>query len=104
MTRIAIIDPNKCKPDKCSKECIKICPPQKTGKQVIEIEDLALHLLSQTKNSDLVKTELNNLTDKKKIAKIVESMCIGCNQCVKVCPFQAIRIINIPEEIFTKWV
>ncbi len=24
MTRIAIIDPNKCKPEKCSKECIGI--------------------------------------------------------------------------------
>lgn len=40
MPRLAIIDENKCKPNKCSKECIKTCPPQKSGKQVIEIEDL----------------------------------------------------------------
>lgn len=29
MTRITIIVPNKYKLDKCSKECIKKCPPQK---------------------------------------------------------------------------
>jgi len=87
MTRIAIIDQNKCKPEKCSKECIKSCPPQKSGKQVIEIED--------------IYTDMNwiqNLSNKKKIAKIAENLCIGCNQCVKVCPFEAIKIINIPEE------
>lgn len=103
MPRIAIIDPNKCKPDKCAKECIKICPPQKTGKQVIDIEDIGIpNIKSKTNKSDMVRskndTDINKLTDKKKIAKIVESLCIGCNQCVKACPFNAIRIINLPEE------
>lgn len=107
MPRIAIIDPNKCKPEKCAKECIKICPPQKTGKQVIDIEDIGqnaqINKLNKSDNSnksDMVKTNLSisKLTDKKKIAKIAESLCIGCNQCVKACPFNAIRIINLPEE------
>lgn len=62
MTRIAIVDPNKCKPDKCSKECIKKCPPQKTGKQVIEIEDVGAELYTKSKNIDAYK----NLTNKKK--------------------------------------
>ena len=95
MPRIAIIDQNKCKPDKCAKECIKICPPQKSGKQVIDIEDITL-----PNKLDIVKdnTLHSKLTDKKKIAKIVESLCIGCNQCVKTCPFNAISIINLPEE------
>jgi ATP-binding cassette subfamily E protein 1 len=90
MKRIAIIDQNKCKPDKCSKECIRSCPPQKSGKQVIEIIDI--------EDISKPKKELLGITDKKKVAKIFESMCIGCNQCVKRCPFNAIKIINLPQE------
>jgi ATP-binding cassette subfamily E protein 1 len=90
MVRIAIIDQNKCKPDKCSKKCIKSCPPQKSGKRVIEITDIEDTL----KPNSIITT----LTDKKKIAKIVENMCIGCGQCVNRCPFNAIKIINLPEE------
>jgi hypothetical protein len=40
MKRIAIVDENKCKPEKCKKECISVCPPQKGGKSVIEMEDI----------------------------------------------------------------
>ena len=101
MPRIAIIDHDKCKPEKCAKECIKKCPPQKSGKQVIEIEDIVKpNNLKSVNKSDMVKTDIDvlKLTDKKKIAKIAESLCIGCNQCVKACPFEAIRIINLPEE------
>jgi len=103
MPRIAIINKDKCKPEKCNKECIKSCPPQKSGKIVIEIEDLAKNLQTITNKSDMVKTDkstysINQFTDKNKIAKIAESLCIGCNQCARVCPFDAIKIINLPEE------
>lgn len=85
MSRIAIVDKEKCKPTKCAKECIKRCPPQRSGKKVIDIEDI-------------VSESSTSITDKNKIAKIVESMCIGCGQCVIACPFNAVKIIRIPEE------
>lgn len=74
MSRIATIDIEKCRPDKCNKECMKKCPPQRMGKSVIDIEDLGK-------------------------AKIYEPNCIGCGQCVTACPFNAIKIINLPKQI-----
>lgn len=85
MKRIAIVDENKCKPEKCKRECIGSCPPQKSGKSVIEIEDIGKNNLT--------------ITNKKQIAKIIETNCIGCNLCVKKCPFQAIKIVNLPDEL-----
>jgi len=70
--RIAIIDKDKCKPKKCQHECKKKCPVNIMGKKCIEIED---------------------------IAKIHEDMCISCGICVKVCPFNAIKMVKIPSQI-----
>jgi ATP-binding cassette subfamily E protein 1 len=88
--RIAIIDPDRCKPTLCRKECINVCPPQSNGKQVIQwvdIEDIGTN-----------KLNLLKIVNKKKIARIIESLCIGCNACVKKCPFDAIKIVNLPVE------
>lgn len=73
-TRLAIVDPDRCKPQKCGQECRKSCPPQRTGQRVIEIETL-------------------------KTAGISEQLCIGCGICVKTCPFQAIKIIRLPKNL-----
>ncbi len=82
MSRIAIVDNNKCKPNKCKKECIAFCPPQKSGKEVIKIV-----------------TDIEDLGNVKKMkAEISEILCIGCNICVKKCPFDAVKIINLPIE------
>lgn len=72
--RLAIVDNERCRPDKCSRECVKTCPSNQSGRQCIEVE---------------------------KKATISEDLCIGCNLCVKACPFDAISIINLPGELTT---
>ncbi|PIL23244.1 ATP-binding cassette transporter [Ganoderma sinense ZZ0214-1] len=75
ITRIAIVDSNRCKPKRCAQECKKSCPVVKMGKLCIEVKS----------------------TDK--IAFISEFLCIGCGICVKKCPFEAIAIINLPTNL-----
>lgn len=73
--RIAIVNPEKCKPKRCKQECKKGCPVNKTEKICIEV------------------------TPQSKIVDISEILCVGCGLCVKKCPFQAIKIINIPKNM-----
>lgn len=82
MTRIAIVDPDKCQPNKCQQECRKSCPVNRTGKECITVVDRPVTEESKVKT----------------IARISEAMCIGCNLC-KSCPFNAIKIINIPKAL-----
>ena len=74
-TRIAIVDPDKCKPSKCNLECKRSCPVNASGKKCIDVER------------------------KSKIASISELLCTGCNICTKKCPFNAIKIINLPSSL-----
>nr|XP_023022173.1 ATP-binding cassette sub-family E member 1 isoform X1 [Leptinotarsa decemlineata] len=75
LTRIAIVNADKCKPKRCRQECKKSCPVVRMGKLCIEVSP----------NS--------------KIASISEELCIGCGICVKKCPFEAINIINLPSNL-----
>jgi len=75
LTRIAIVNNDKCKPKRCRQECKKSCPVVRTGKLCIEV------------------------TPSSKIATISEELCIGCGICVRKCPFEAIHIINLPSNL-----
>lgn len=75
LTRIAIVNKDRCKPKKCRQECKKSCPVVRMGKLCIEVNP------------------------KSKISFISEQLCIGCGICVKKCPFEAINIINLPKDL-----
>jgi translation initiation factor RLI1 len=60
MTRIAIVNNDKCKPKKCRQECKRNCPVVSQGKLCIEV------------------------TSASKVAYISEELCTGCNICTKV--------------------
>jgi ATP-binding cassette, sub-family E, member 1 len=76
LTRIAIVDGERCKPKRCSLECKRSCPVVRMGKiGCVEV------------------------TSKDKVAVISEVLCVGCGICVKKCPFDAIQIINLPKEL-----
>lgn len=75
LTRIAIVNNDKCKPKKCRQECKRTCPVNRMGKLCIEA------------------------TPERPIAFISETLCIGCGMCVKKCPFGAITIINLPTNL-----
>jgi ATP-binding cassette subfamily E protein 1 len=71
--KVAVINRDVCRFDKCNHECQRFCPPQISGKKVVEF------------GSDGYPT-------------IDEVLCIGCGICEKKCPFEAIRIVNLPSE------
>jgi len=73
--RVAVLDKESCQPKKCGLECIKYCPVNKSGAECIT---------------------LNQETKK---AQIDEELCNGCGICVKVCPFDAITIVNLAGEL-----
>lgn len=60
LTRIAIVNSDKCKPKRCKQECKKSCPVVRMGKLCVEV------------------------APNDKIAIISEELCIGCGICVKV--------------------
>ena len=75
--RVAVLDKDLCQPKKCGLECIKYCPVNKSGAECIV---------------------LNEESHK---AQIDEDICNGCGICVKVCPFDAITIVNLASELAT---
>jgi len=71
--RIAVIDLDKCKPTRCDRACYRFCPQVRSGVEAIRFEN----------NKPVIS----------------EILCTGCGICVKKCPFKAISIVNVPEEL-----
>lgn len=72
--RIAIVHKDRCHSKKCGTECIIYCPRVRTGDETVIIGE-----------------------DSK--AVISEELCVGCGICIKKCPFDAIDIVSLPEEL-----
>jgi ATP-binding cassette subfamily E protein 1 len=72
--RIAIVHKDRCHAKKCGTECIIFCPRVRTGDETVIIGE-----------------------DGK--AFISEELCVGCGICIKKCPFEAIDIVSLPEEL-----
>ncbi|MGB9713746.1 MAG: ribosome biogenesis/translation initiation ATPase RLI [Candidatus Bathyarchaeales archaeon] len=73
MIRVAVLDADKCRPKRCNRVCHRFCPMVRSRVEAIRFEN-----------------------DK---PVIVESLCTGCGICVKKCPFKAISIVNLPDEL-----
>ncbi len=73
--KVAVVFEDKCHPDRCNLECMAYCPPMRTGTEVIWIAEDSGR------------------------AAISEETCIACGICVNKCPFDAIRIIGLPDEL-----
>lgn len=73
--RIAVIDREKCKVEKCNTECIRFCPMVRTRREAIRLDPEGIY--------------------------IAENICSGCGICIKKCPFEALSIVNLPDELET---
>ncbi|MFA4823758.1 MAG: ribosome biogenesis/translation initiation ATPase RLI [Methanoregula sp.] len=72
--RIAIVHKDRCHAKKCGTECIIYCPRVRTGDETVIIGEEGKAVIS-------------------------EELCVGCGICIKKCPFGAIDIVSLPEEL-----
>jgi ATP-binding cassette subfamily E protein 1 len=73
--KVAVLMKDRCHPDKSQEVCIKFCPRVRAG----------------------VVDTIKRGEDGKPV--ISEELCIACGICVNKCPFNAIKIIGLPEEL-----
>lgn len=75
MLRVATLDKEHCKPKDCGIPCYRFCPEVLNRRYAIKFEE----------------------GQKKPI--IDEDLCTGCGICIKKCPFDAISIVKLPQEL-----
>jgi ATP-binding cassette subfamily E protein 1 len=71
--RIAVVEGERCRPEKCDAVCVRFCPMVRSRKEAIRVEG-----------------------DR---AYVAEHLCSGCGICVRKCPFQALKVVNLPDEL-----
>lgn len=75
MPRIAVVEKEKCNPNGCGGYlCMRLCPINRKGEECIAKDE-----------------------DGK--VKIDEKLCTGCGICTNRCPFEALSVVNLPEEL-----
>ena len=85
---IAVVDLDQCQPDRCNYECANFCPPNRTGKNCIITRE------ERYDEDEPYQGSPNQVW-------ISEEICLGesCGICVEKCPFDAITIRNLPQEL-----
>ncbi len=73
--RVAVLLDDRCQPKKCDDQCHAFCPPVRNGQECIVFNE------------------------KTRKPIISEQLCIGCGICINKCPFEALVIHNLPEEL-----
>lgn len=75
MVRVVVLDTDFCKPGNCGRECIRFCPIVRTGAEAIKYD-----------------TSMDR-------PLVAENLCTGCGICVKKCPYGALKVVNLPDEL-----
>jgi ATP-binding cassette subfamily E protein 1 len=73
MVRIAVLDEERCESKRCGRPCYRFCPP--------------------------VRNKIETIIFEGEKPQIVENLCVGCGICVRKCPFKAISIVNLADEL-----